>query len=106
MCICENKDSRECKAMRYGWDNAQELESVQPGFQGCACYCHGENYIPVKTDAQKIEAMEQEIAILRAALEWYLEDDKKAVEYGILESVDKRPAYAVLQKTKDFQEKI
>ncbi|GEM_PF-6379909 len=36
------------------------------------------------------------IAVLEAALRWYLADDERAVEQGILESVDLRPAKAAL----------
>ena len=32
-----------------------------------------------------------------AALAWYAEDDKRAVEMGLLESVDSRPAHAALE---------
>ena len=34
---------------------------------------------------------------MRTALEWYLADDERSVEMGILESVDKRPAFALLK---------
>lgn len=34
---------------------------------------------------------------LVTALQWYLHDDETSVEMGILESVDKRPAYIVLR---------
>lgn len=39
--------------------------------------------------------MEEE---LLNALLWYLEDDMRAFEQGILEAVSYRPAYAVLEK--------
>ena len=32
------------------------------------------------------------------ALQWYLHDDETSVEMGILESVDKRPAYIALRE--------
>ena len=35
-------------------------------------------------------------AELEAALRWYLADDERSVEQGILEDVDKRPANAAL----------
>ena len=35
---------------------------------------------------------------LVTALRWYLHDDETSVEMGILESVDKRPAYNVLRE--------
>ena len=35
---------------------------------------------------------------LVTALQWYLHDDETSVEMGILESVDKRPAYIVLRE--------
>ena len=35
---------------------------------------------------------------LVTALQWYLHDDETSVEMGILESVDKRPAYIALRE--------
>jgi len=32
------------------------------------------------------------------ALQWYLEDDKRSVEMGILENIELRPAFAILKK--------
>ena len=39
-----------------------------------------------------------ENARLRAALAWYLEDDKRSVDDGTLENIRDRPAYAALQE--------
>lgn len=50
--------------------------------------------IPSANDSRWKES-EQE---LLAALTWYLEDDKRMVEAGILENIELRPAFAMLQK--------
>ena len=39
-----------------------------------------------------------ENARLRAALAWYLEDDKRSVDDGTLENIRDRPAFAALQE--------
>ena len=39
---------------------------------------------------------ERRVTQLEEALRWYLEDDKRSVEQGILESVADRPALAAL----------
>ena len=44
----------------------------------------------------RAEAAEARVVLLLEALEWYLEDDKRSVEQGILESIEDRPASAAL----------
>ena len=39
-----------------------------------------------------------ENARLRAALAWYLEDDKRSIDDGTLENIRDRPAFAALQE--------
>ena len=50
----------------------------------------------ISDTAEYIKWLVRRIDTLTAALQWYLDDDYRSVEAGILERVEDRPAYKVI----------